>query len=97
MLTGPSIVLDPLVHAYRSDLADIALAGQLFAPHYARPVTRTCSAAVVVRSAPTDAAEPVYEMAVDEEFALLDVTGGWAWGYRRKDHKVGYLRAEALS
>jgi hypothetical protein len=31
-----------------------------------------------------------------EEFALLDVTGGWAWGYRRSDHLVGYLPAEAL-
>ena len=90
-------MLDPLVHAYRSDLADIALAGQLFAPHYARPVTRTCIAAAVVRFSPSVEAEPVYEMHPGEEFALLDVTGGWAWGYRRKDHKVGYLRAEALS
>lgn len=97
MLTGPSIVLDPLVHAYRNDLADIALAGQLFAPHYARPVTRTCAIDVVVRSAPSDQADAVYEMILGEEFALLDVTGGWAWGYRRKDHSVGYLRAEALS
>ena len=97
-MTGPSIVLDPSIHAYRSDLADIALAGQLFAPHYARPVARVCGApAVVVRSSPSNDAEPLYEMAAGEEFALLDVTGGWAWGYRRKDHKVGYLRAEALS
>jgi dipeptidyl peptidase-like protein len=36
-------------------------------------------------------------MVAGEEFALLDVTGGWAWGYRRKDHKVGYLRVEALA
>lgn len=36
-------------------------------------------------------------MAEGDEFALLDVTGGWAWGYRRSDHKVGYLRAEALT
>ena len=30
--------------AYRRDLADIALAGQLFAPHYARPMMRSCGA-----------------------------------------------------
>jgi hypothetical protein len=85
------------VHAYRSDLADIALAGQLFAPHYARPVTRVCKVGTVVRSAPSEDADVIYAMAAGEEFALLDTTGGWAWGYRRKDHRVGYLRAEALS
>src|SRR4051794_11230270 len=44
-LSGPSIVLDPAIHAYRNDLADVALAGQLFAPHYARPVRRACGPA----------------------------------------------------
>src|SRR5438093_9752749 len=92
VLTGPSIVLDPEIHAYRSDLADIALAGQLFAPHYARPVTRVCNAPVMVRSSPADDSEALYEMIQGEEFALLDVTGRWAWGYRRPDHRVGYLR-----
>jgi cell wall-associated NlpC family hydrolase len=27
---------------------------------------------------------------------LLDVTGGWAWGYCAHDHYVGYLVADAL-
>ena len=35
-LTGPSVTLDPRIHAYRDDIADIALAGQVLAPHYAR-------------------------------------------------------------
>ena len=86
-----------MIHAYRNDLADIALAGQLFAPHYVRPVTRVCKGGTMVRSAPSEDAEAIYEIATGEEFALLDTTGGWAWGYRRRDHKVGYLRAEALS
>jgi hypothetical protein len=90
-------VLDPLIHAYRSDLADVALAGQLFAPHYVRPVTRICQTAAVVRSTPSEDGEALYEVAPGEEFALLDVTGEWAWGYRRRDHRVGYLRADALS
>jgi len=51
----------------------------------------------MVRSSPSDDSEALYEMIQGEEFALLDVTGGWAWGYRRRDHRVGYLRAEALS
>jgi len=35
-------------------------------------------------------------MAPDEEFAMLDVTGCWAWGYRRSDHLVGYVKADCL-
>ena len=96
MLSGPSIVLDPRIHAYRNDLADIALAGQLFAPHYARPVTRICNVAASVRSAPMEESDALYELSPGEEFALLDVTGGWAWGYRRRDHMIGYMPADAL-
>jgi cell wall-associated NlpC family hydrolase len=39
-LTGASLVLDARIHAYRNDIADIGLAGQIFAPHYARPLIR---------------------------------------------------------
>lgn len=97
MLAGPSIVLDPSIHAYRADLADIALAGQLFAPHYARPVTRVCKVRTQLRSGPSKEVETLLEMAAGEEFALLDITGGWAWGYRRSDHRVGYLPADSLA
>jgi hypothetical protein len=24
------------------------------------------------------------------------VTGCWAWGYRRSDHRVGYIKADCL-
>jgi hypothetical protein len=97
-LSGPSLTLDPLIHAYRSDIADIALAGMLFAPHYARPVTRRCGPAPsAVRASPSAEAEPVSELAPGDEFAVLDIAGGWAWGYRRADHHVGYVPVEDLS
>src|ERR1700754_5010274 len=41
-LPGPSLTLDPRIHAYRDDIADIGLAGQVLAPHYARPLVRGC-------------------------------------------------------
>ncbi|MDZ7587973.1 MAG: glycoside hydrolase, partial [Parasphingorhabdus sp.] len=41
-LHGPERAFDPRVTAYRGDLADIALAGHLFAPHYAEPMARRC-------------------------------------------------------
>jgi hypothetical protein len=91
-------VLDPRIHAYRADLADIALAGQLFAPHYARPVVRLCGRkSAPVQAAPADDAEALFALDPGAEFAVLDITGGWAWGYRRSDHLVGYVRADALA
>src|SRR3546814_10677207 len=41
-LEGPSIALDQRIHAFRPDIADLALAGQVFATHYARPESRRC-------------------------------------------------------
>lgn len=96
-LRGRSLVLDTRVHAYRSDIADVALAGQLFAPHYARPLIRRAGpGARVLFAKPTEDSEQVAELAPGDEFAMLDVAGGWAWGYRRKDHLVGYVPADLL-
>ena len=96
-LDGPSVSLDPRTHAYRRDVADIALAGRLFAPHYARPVIREAGEeARSLLAAPTEDAEVVAQLQPGEEFALLDTTGGWAWGYRVRDHVVGYVPADRL-
>ncbi|MDT9597835.1 C40 family peptidase [Sphingosinicella rhizophila] len=97
-MSGPSLILDPRIHAYRKDIADIALAGQLFAPHYARPMTRSCGLLPApLRASPSDTAETISELLPGEEFAVVDVTGHWAWGYCRADHKVGYVEAIALA
>jgi hypothetical protein len=95
-LTGPSLALDPRVHAYRKDIADIALAGQLIAPHYARPVIRQLATPITLRADAQENAEALAELAAGEEFAMLECAGEWAWGYRRKDHLVGYIPATSL-
>ena len=68
----------------------------MFAPHYARPVTRRMGADADVFDGPSETATRLYTLAAGEEFALLDITGGWGWGYRRSDHRVGYVQASLL-
>jgi hypothetical protein len=90
--------LDPRTHAYRSDIADIALAGRIIAPHYARPLIRACGPhAADLRDAATDEAAAVSELLPGEEFAVLEYSGGRAWGYCVADHRVGYVEAIALT
>jgi hypothetical protein len=97
-LTGPSLTLDPRIHAYRDDIADIGLAGQIFAPHYARPLVRGCgSRQAFVRPAPDADSEAVTELLPGEDFAVLEYAGGWAWGYGLADHVTGYVEAIALA
>ena len=96
-LTGTSQGYDPRVVAIRPDLADIAVAGQHFAPHYAAPMMSSCVLpSAVLRGAPSLDADQTSELLYGEGFALLDLTGGWAWGYCLADHYVGYLAADAL-
>jgi len=97
-LSGPSLTLDPRIHGYRKDIADIGLAGQIFAPHYARPLIRSCGARPApVRATPAADGPAVSELLPGEEFAVLEYAGGSAWGYCRADHIVGYVEAIALA
>ncbi|MEO7178623.1 MAG: NlpC/P60 family protein [Allosphingosinicella sp.] len=96
-LEGPSVHLDPRLHAWRNDIADIALAGRLFAPHYAAPLMRACGLiATPVLIEPADG-PAVSELLPGEGFAVLDVTAGRAWGYCLADHRVGYVEAIELT
>src|SRR4029453_3401198 len=97
-LTGPSLTLDPRINAFRHDLADIALAGRIIAPHYARPTVRACGAlATFVRHGPNAEQKAVSELLPGEEFAVLEYAGGWAWGFCVSDHIVGYVEAIELT
>ena len=81
----------------RGDLADLALADRLFAPHYARSELRACHAVrAPLRASPGNDATATSEILRGEGFAVLDVTGNWAWGYSTHDHYVGYVPAEVL-
>lgn len=97
VLSGPSRPLDLRRNAARRDLADIELAGRWFAPHYAVPERWLCHADhVPLRITPSSGAETVGALAAGESFAVLEVSGDWAWGYRELDKCVGYAEAGAL-
>ena len=97
-LNGPSLRLDPRLHAYRRDLADIALARQIIAPHYAKPLVRSCGALpTFVWPRPAADGEAVSELLPGEGFAVLEYAGGWAWGYCCEDRVVGYVEAIELT
>jgi len=81
----------------RKDVADIALAEWIFAPHYAeaRPHAVT-TASAMLRTAPKAEAPAGSQLLFGEAFDVLDITRDWAWGYCGHDHYVGYVHADAL-
>jgi len=96
-LDGRSVLLDRRINAVRGDLADISLAGVLFAPHYAKAEPMQCSAnAAFLRESGAHDAPAVSQLLSGEIFHLLDVTGDWAWGFCDNDAYVGYVERSAL-
>ncbi|ODU21391.1 MAG: hypothetical protein ABS87_06030 [Sphingomonas sp. SCN 67-18] len=97
ILSGRSARLDPRIYAVRGDIADLALAGVLFAPHYARPLPRICLAPYqTLHAQPSAAAAAISQVLRGEQFAIVDISGDWAWGYTLHDHYVGYVPAGIL-
>ena len=94
-LTGPSTALDPRLHAVRPDLADLRLAGRVFASHYAAPVACRVRRETEVTSA-RDRGEVVASLATGDGFEMLDLSGGIAWGRATGSGLVGYVDAAAL-
>jgi hypothetical protein len=97
-LSGPSIELDARTLAVRGDLADIALAGKLFVPHYAQPMAMTCTDdATTIFATPDRESATVGGLERDTTFMVVDMAGGWAWGFRASDHIVGYVDMASLA
>jgi len=96
-LSGPAKVRDPRVTPIRGDLADIALAGKLFAPHYVVPMERAVAVpfSALMDSGRSDAGQ-TSELLRGERFMVLDIAGQHAWGYCAHDCYNGYLALDAL-
>ena len=77
-------------------MADVALAGQVIASHYAEPLLRHVVTAAPLRRSASDESEEIGQLQAGDEMWFLDDTRGWAWGYAGAERRVGYIRAEAL-
>jgi hypothetical protein len=96
-LEGHSFVGDKRTTPIRGDLADIKLAGLLFAPHYAVPMIRSCiMPSATMHEQPDDDSTGISELIYGEDFAVLDVAGKWVWGYSVHDDYLGYVLLSAL-
>ena len=96
-LRGSSAKLDARCNAFRTDLADIALAGRVIAARYAAPVTMRCGAPMtMLRAGRGGAAVAVSAILYGEVFRMFDMDDGWAWGQTAHDNYVGWLDAAAL-
>jgi hypothetical protein len=92
------MTLDPRLNAFRPDLADSALRGQVMAVRYAegQPARVTSGLVPVLH-------EPQPESALDtffhygETLRVFDETDGYAWCQSRRDNYVGYVDAAALA
>jgi hypothetical protein len=94
-LSGLSVKLDPATHAVRGDVADIELAHEVFAPHYARALAYRVTSATPVLTDAGDG-EVRAQLSVGDIFCVLDISGGYAWG-KLADGTPGYVVMTALS
>jgi cell wall-associated NlpC family hydrolase len=89
--------LDPRDHAWREDLADIALADRIAVPNYVVPLEQVALTRVPVLTADRADAPAASELLPGERFAVLDSGHGFAWGFSVADHYVGHVRLDALA
>lgn len=88
------MTLDPRTHAVRGDLADIRLADQVFAPHYAKAMT--CSVCWDTPLLALPGGEVVAALVEGDAFELLELAGGHGWGVAPGIALVGYVDRRAL-
>ena len=92
------IKLDPRLHAYRPDLADVALAGRVEAECFVEPaIFQVIDPVISVRKQPRFDAMQLTQALMGETVKLLREEDGWAWVQLTRDGYVGYVNANALS
>lgn len=96
-LAEPATPLDRRVNAYREDLAEARLRGQVRAAAYVEGAPgRIVAARAPILAAPNDDATRISEAVFGEALTCLENRDGWAWVKMAHDGYVGYVRSTAL-
>ena len=96
---GPeeSMSLDKRLHAYRDDLAEIALEGRVAAARFTEGERGRITAAVApLRRQARPGAPLDTELLFGEDVTVLDRADGWAWIKSSRDGYVGYVPSSAV-
>lgn len=89
--------LDPRRHAYRADLADEKLRGQVEAERFvAGEPRRVRRASIAVRREPVGTLGFETELLFGEMVRVFDEKDGWAWLQADRDGYVGYVPSDVL-
>jgi cell wall-associated NlpC family hydrolase len=90
--------LEPRLHAYRPDLADLRLKDQVAAERYSAGKPFHVAAPLApLRQRPASDAPLDTEALLGENLLVFEVEEGWAWAQLLRDGYVGYLPMEALA
>ncbi len=88
---------DPRLNAYRPDLADTRLAGQVQAERMVDGAPAQVTAGTSpLRQAPDHGARMDSEILAGEPLLVFERSGGWAWVQSRDDGYVGYTPEDAI-
>jgi len=88
--------LDHRSHAYRPDLADIRLKGQVTAQRYTEGTPGEVIVPVAdIRPRPDADCSIDTQALLGEALTVFDISSGWAWVQLAADGYVGYVREEA--
>ncbi|MDQ0455441.1 C40 family peptidase [Rhizobium paknamense] len=89
--------LDRRLHAFRPDLAELALEGKVDAARFtAGEAASIAQPVVALRPRPEHGCGIDTELLLGEPVTVLDRASGWAWVKAGLDNYVGYLPEEAL-
>lgn len=91
-------ILDSRLNAYRPDLADARLKGQVTAERYVTPETcQIASPLVSVHKSPRADAMQLTQTLLGEVVQVFERLQGWAWVQLVRDGYVGYVAEAALT
>ena len=89
---------DPRLHAFRTDLADERLRGEVDAPRFVRAGRpASASRSPISASAPRPDSGSSTQALYGDDVRVFDVAEGWAWIQAERDGYVGYVADAALA